>query len=144
MKPTLGRSLILAAGAAILASSVLAIAIIGGPGDQRMARMDLRRTHDLQRIEDEVDRYWQRESRLPTDLTALAAQPGLMLKVADPLTGAQYRYLPGEGGKYRLCARFDTDSGERDAARRSDSASGPEWRHPLGEFCFDRKTLQRS
>lgn len=138
MKASLGRILLVAAGAAIAASSALAIAIIGGPGDQRLARLDLRRTHDLQRIEDEVQRYWKREQRLPADLTELAAQPGLALTVADPLTGAPYRYVAGAAAGYRLCARFDTDSGQRDAARRSDSATSADWRHPLGEFCFQR------
>lgn len=152
MKPGFGRILILAAGAAIVASSALAIAIMGGPGDQRLARMDLRRTHDLSRIEDEIALFKRKHKRLPADLTELAAQPGLSLSVADPLTGAPYRYLPTRSQPdrdgsdrnpsapqraYRLCARFDTDSGQRDAARRSDSAHSPQWRHPVGEFCFD-------
>ncbi|QWP75611.1 hypothetical protein J5226_18635 [Lysobacter sp. K5869] len=139
MTLSFGRTLILAAGAAILASSALAIAVMGGPGDQRLARMDLRRTHDLDRIETEMNRYWPKHQRLPADLTELASQPGLSLVVADPLTGATYRYLPGAARAYRLCARFDTDSGQRDAARRSESASSEEWRHPVGEFCFDRE-----
>jgi len=154
MTPGFGRILIFAAGAAILASSALAVSIIGGPGDQRAARVDLRRTRDLSRIEDEIALFKRKHKRLPADLTELAAQPGLNLTVADPLTGAQYRYLPlrsrperdpaartaaAPQRAYRLCARFDTDSGRRDAARRSDSALDPQWRHPVGEFCFDRE-----
>lgn len=137
MKTSLGRILIVAAGAAILASSALAIAVIGGPGDQRLARMDLRRTQDLQRIESEIDRYAERHGRLPADLGELAAQPGVALAIADPSTAMAYRYLPRDAGRYRLCARFDTDSGQRDVARRSDSEVDDEWRHPRGEFCFD-------
>lgn len=137
MNASLGRILIVAAGAAILASSALAMTVIGGPGDQRLARMDLRRTHDLQRIESEIDRYAERQGRLPADLAELAAQPGLALSVADPQTATPYRYLPGAAGRYRLCAGFDTDSGQRDAARRSDSEVDDDWRHPRGEFCFE-------
>ncbi|WP_394537468.1 hypothetical protein PRJ39_14960 [Lysobacter enzymogenes] len=137
MKASPGRILIVAAGAAILASSALAIAVIGGPGDQRLARMDLRRTQDLERIQDEIERYGERHNRLPPDLAALVAQPGVALDVVDPQTAAPYRYLPGAGGTYRLCARFDTDSGQRDAARRSESELDDDWRHPRGEFCFD-------
>ncbi|QQP99303.1 hypothetical protein [Lysobacter enzymogenes] len=137
MNASLGRILIVAAGAAILASSALAMTVIGGPGDQRLARMDLRRTHDLQRIESEIERYAERHGRLPADLAELAAQPGVALGIADPQTAMPYRYLPGAAGRYRLCAGFDTDSGQRDAARRSDSEVDDEWRHPRGEFCFD-------
>ena len=44
-------------------------------------------------------------------------------------------YAPGEGGRYRLCAEFATDTrGEAWPGGRADEG----WRHPAGRHCFER------
>jgi len=137
MSAPVGRWLLWVVGAAVAASCIAAVAIMGGPDAQRELRLDQRRAHELQQIKREVRDYWEANKRLPDDLPALAAQPGVALAVADPETGRPYGYRPGQGSHYRLCARFATDTG--DERRRDAGRYGMQWnwRHPAGEHCFE-------
>lgn len=138
MSAPVGRWLLSAAGVAIAAAVTAAIFVMGGPSTQREARIDERRTHDLDQIHDEVRAYWKAHARLPADLPSLAAQPGVALIIVDPDTAAAYRYVAGEAGRYRLCANFATDTG-REEDRRESRADWQlrNWRHPAGEHCYE-------
>ncbi|ALN61121.1 hypothetical protein GLA29479_235 [Lysobacter antibioticus] len=138
MSAPVGRWLLIAAAVAIAAAVTAAIVVMGGPGAQREAKLDQRRTQELDRINDEVRDYWKRQARLPADLPSLAKQPGVALSTADPVTAAPYRYVAGEAGRFRLCASFATDTGREDAGRRAAADGYPRgWRHPAGEHCFE-------
>ena len=137
MSAPVGRWLLMVVGAAVAASCIAAVAIMGGPEAQRDLRLDQRRAHELQQIKRELREYWQANNRLPDDLPALAAQPGVALSVADPDTAQPYAYQPGAAGRYRLCANFATDTG--DERRRDAGHYGiqSDWRHPAGRHCYE-------
>ncbi|UHQ21683.1 DUF5671 domain-containing protein [Lysobacter sp. 5GHs7-4] len=130
-----GRGLLVSTAAVIVAASVAAIVTTGGPAVQREQRLDARRVQDLTRITYVVNNYVRQHDRLPPDLKALAAQPGMNLSIVDPVDGTPYVYRAGEDLDYQLCARFVTDTASDEDEYGSDS----DWLHDVGEHCFDRE-----
>lgn len=128
-----GRGLLILTGAVMVAAVATALWITGGPGAQRLIRLDQRRVQDFERISTAVAGYAAKHDRLPPDLKTLAEQPGVSLQHADPVSGAPYVYEPGAGHAYRLCASFDTDTG----VDGKDNWYEREWPHPAGKHCFD-------
>jgi hypothetical protein len=138
MSAPVGRWLLIAAGAVVVAAIAMAVAKMGGPGAQRQMRLDERRVEDLSRIVQELRSYFDAHKALPQDLTKLAAQPGLALGISDPDTTAPYAYQPGQDGHFRLCARFATDTA-RELTQMRDPTPwlGKAWRHPAGDHCYE-------
>lgn len=134
-----GRWLAIAASAVVAAAVVAAVLVMGSPSAQREAKLDARRAADLFRITGAVDRWVERHDALPPDLAALAAEPGVRLAVADPVSGAPYAYATTGARSYRLCATFTTDT-----ARSGDAAGWPgeAWNHGAGSQCFERKARE--
>lgn len=134
-----GRWLAIAASVVVVATVVAAVLVMGSPSAQREAKLDARRAADLFRIASAVDRWVERHDALPPDLAALAAEPGVRLAVADPVTGAPYAYAVTGPRSYELCATFTTDT-----ARSGDVAGWPGevWSHASGRHCFERKVKQ--
>ncbi|MEZ0471084.1 hypothetical protein [Luteimonas salinilitoris] len=131
-----GRWLLVAAGGVAIVAVVAAVAVMGTPAAQREAKLDNRRVHDLQRIADVVDHYYEQHDALPPDLAILAGQPGQRLAIADPVDGTPYGYeITGERG-FRLCAAFTTDTADTRPGVRPWSS---EWNHGAGLGCFDRR-----
>lgn len=131
----LGRGLVVAAAVAAAAAVACAIAVIGTPPAQRQARLDERRVDDLRQLQAAIADHARREGRLPASLEPLADATGRHLNLVDPLGRTPYVYAPGEGGRYRLCAEFATDTrGEAWPGGRADEG----WRHPAGRHCFER------
>ncbi|ATE72258.1 hypothetical protein [Lysobacter capsici] len=138
MSVSVGRGLLIAAGVVIVAAIAMAVVKMGGPGAQRQMRLDERRVQDLSRIVEELRSYFDAHKALPPDLTKLAAQPGLALSIRDPDTTAPYAYQPGQNGRFRLCARFATDTAQGATAMRDPTPwLGKGWRHPAGDHCYD-------
>ncbi|WP_196778836.1 DUF5671 domain-containing protein [Lysobacter silvisoli] len=131
-----GRGLLIATAAIIVATVVAAIATTGGPAAQRAMRLDQRRVEDLTRIGYAVTHYYNQHQRLPSDLRTLAAQPGMKLSIVDPVTRAPYGYQAGEGKQYRVCASFTTDTAQAEDTRYG---LNDDWLHDVGEQCFERE-----
>lgn len=139
MSASVGRGLLIAAGAVIVAAIAMAVVKMGGPGAQRQMRLDERRVQDLSRIDQELRGYFDAHKALPPDLAKLAAQPGLALTISDPDTTAPYAYQPGQNGRFRLCARFATDTAQEPTQMRDPMQLGDkQWRHPAGDHCYER------
>ena len=136
-----GRWLLIAAAIAVVAAVAAAILVMGSPAAQRERSLDMRRVHDLQRIENAVDRHYLDTGRLPADLATLTRQPGVALTVADPVTASPYAYEAGDGRNYRLCAVFTTDTAidTEDAALPSQTR----WAHGSGRHCYDLRSEAR-
>lgn len=134
-----GFWILLAAGCTVIAVVVGAIAVMGSPQAQRRVRQDERRIEDLQRIAALAQMLARTQGRLPADLGAIASQPGRRV-TNDPFTGAPYEYMVLDARRYRLCAKFDTDSATTDGepGRYEFAGVSPEWQHPAGRYCFDR------
>ncbi|QWF14953.1 hypothetical protein [Lysobacter capsici] len=138
MSASVGRGLLIAAAAVIIAAIAMAVVKMGGPGAQRQMRLDERRVQDLSRIDQELRSYFDAHKALPPDLARLAAQPGLSLAISDPDTTAPYAYQPGQDGHFRLCARFATDTAQGPTQMRDPTPwLGTQWRHPAGDHCYE-------
>ncbi len=134
-RPT-GRALLLGTVVTLVAAAVgTALLLVDSPARERQHRLDERRVEDLQTIAAAVDAYWSREGELPPDLDALAGWQGLEAPPRDPATDSPFRYRPGGGGAYELCATFVTDSpGTPSRWPRREPAGF--WHHPAGDHCF--------
>ncbi|RPE79968.1 hypothetical protein [Vulcaniibacterium tengchongense] len=138
--PQAGRWLALAASVVVVATVAAALYVTGSPAEQREAKLDRRRTADLQRIERALRAHARRTGALPPGLATLAAQPGQRLPIADPVSGAPYAYEVLGPRRFRLCARFATDTAQvPDAA----IAWSDDWRHGAGRQCFERELEPR-
>ena len=112
-----------------------AIYVTGTPMQQRHARIDERRTQELQNLAFQVYTYAERhDATWPTSLAALA-RPGVRIDSHDPETGAPYEYRVIDARTFALCATFATDS----AQVGSEYQPGDDWAHGAGRQCFERK-----
>lgn len=135
------RSIVLPAIAAavVTAAVIAAIIILGSPTEQRQRKLDGVRVQDLTSIGVSVNAYFRRHKELPTDLDALAKEPGYRIARGDPDTGKPYGYQILGVASYRLCADFTTDSAT-DASDSYTQITNVTWAHGRGHQCFDRNT----
>jgi uncharacterized protein (DUF58 family) len=134
-----GRWLLVLAAVVMAAAVIAAIRVTGGPGVQRMQRLDARRVADLARLELQIQAHAGREGALPPDLDTLArgaTEAGERVSLLDP-EGQPYRYEPLDARRYRLCAHFAMASNDGTV----DSGPGS-WLHPAGDHCFMRALVQ--
>ncbi|MGB3353368.1 MAG: DUF5671 domain-containing protein [Mycobacterium sp.] len=119
-------------GVAVLASVAAVGAglwLMGPPSEQAARRIDERRVEDLRSLAAGVDRYYEQNSELPQSLGELSAASPTPIPLDDPSTRAPYRYSPGAGKTFELCADFAQPSGEglvRDSI----------WTHAASTECF--------
>ena len=132
-----GRWLAIAASAAVVATVIAAIWVMGTPSAQREAKIDSRRIDDLNHIVQVVGHYVERHDALPADLATLARQPGQRLAITDPVYGAPYGYEVTGKLRYRLCAVFATNTAKTPVAGGPWNAD--DWNHGVGRHCFERK-----
>jgi len=137
-----GRILVAAAAAVIAATVAAALTVAGSPAQQRDARMDERRVHDLQRIEAAVQAYAHQHEVLPASLDGLAQATDHDLSLAEPDTATGYGYAIDGTERYRLCAVFITDSRGGRLGDGGQVSGG--WQHPAGPHCFQRRLAARS
>lgn len=144
----------------VLASIVWAFMVIGGPGSQRMLKLDQKRLDDLQSIQYSVINYWQQTEMLPIELSALST-PLLNYSIPrDPefQKGKIYEYTVVSEKTFELCATFTAPLPEgwttndnyggvmmNDiAVSKPSSAPGfggsmnESWQHGAGRSCFIR------
>jgi hypothetical protein len=124
-----GLYLGLAASIVVVATLAAAIGVMGTPAQQRLVRLDERRIGDLDRIVRAI-----REHGLPPDLATLARTPGERLSIIDPVDGQPYEFAPLGKDRYRLCARFATDSAKVPSVAWHQRS----WNHGEGRHCYER------
>jgi len=104
---------------------------IGPPALQRSASEDTRRLFDLSSLAQAAHLRWlsrgQRDFVLPAAIQDLQAAVNPAVRIADPVSGQVYDYVPLQGTSYRLCATF---------SRPSPANVPGQWRHPAGYSCF--------
>ena len=105
---------------------VLGFLHLGSPHVQREYRADAQRVRELYQLSFAVRSYWTTHSALPPDVDQLPSTA-----YADPITHAQYGYMPGKGSRYALCATFTRSSDRQEPAGGTDA-----WAHPAGSHCF--------
>ena len=134
--PALGRSgrwLMVAAGVVVLGAVVAALFVMDSPSRQRAERVDGIRIDDLQLLSGRIEAHAEVHDRLPERLAVVSGAPGRI--VADPVTGQPYQYEVTGERAYRLCATFETATGDSGSYPHFDDA----WRHLAGRQCFDRE-----
>lgn len=134
--------------AAIASSAIIIVSIIGGfflvgtPGQQRQARLDMQRVNDLSSIQSEVVSYWTRNGELPASLNAISSDLTYFQIPTDPISGEAYLYRVKSDLNFELCATFSTeDDGEGlSNSRYSYLGTGlsETFAHGVGETCFSR------
>ncbi len=133
-----GRSLAIAASAVVVATVVAAMLLMGSPESQRESRLDRKREQDMASIAAAIDTRAREGKPLPGSLEILSIEPGVRLTVSDPQTGAPYGYAITGSDRYRLCAVFATDTGDKSRQGWVDQ----KWLHGAGRHCFERKVDQ--
>lgn len=123
------------AAVVVAISVVVAFLAIGSPWEIRRERLDAQRTSDFQRLSAAIENYHRTHGRLPAQLSDLEGEPHSFVDIRDPISGETYEYIPGANERaYRLCARFETESGE--GASRPGREGGTFWRHQQGRTCY--------
>lgn len=120
-----------AAVAVVACAAAAGLYLSGSPGEQRLLRLDERRTQDLWSIAREIDGIWTRHGKLPFSLDDVVVGGRRLSDVPlDPVTGESYEYglVDRAGSGYFLCAVFATASQE--------TARPYFWRHEAGRWCF--------
>ena len=110
---------------------IASLVVLGSPTNQRLERLDARRTQDLAAISQAIDRYHTTRERLPATLDELQRNSDAPVTITDPVTGEPYGYEAGEGTAYELCATFERATGELESGR-----GGRFSMHEAGRHCF--------
>lgn len=123
----------------VAASIVAGFFIVGSPYTERMRRFDDERVADLQNIQWQIVNFWQQKERFPKDLNELRDDVSGWIAPLDPETSEPYKYMPGEGFSFSLCAKFllPSEAGALYPAPDFYIESG-NWTHEAGERCFER------
>jgi len=105
---------------------------IGSPAMQRSASADARRLFDLSSLAQQMHSNWLVHRGPGFMLSATlqderANDSGGKTSLLDPVSRRPYRYAPGQGTTYSLCAVF---------ARPSPADVQGQWRHQAGNVCF--------
>ena len=100
-----------AAGVLVLIGIVFSVNVLGTPGSIRKMKYDDQRLQDLSNIQQQVLSAWQRDKKLPTDLTILQDQFSGYAIPKDPRDSTSYTYKIIEDTKYVKatgvdCARY--------------------------------------
>lgn len=105
----------------------LGFRVLGGPGNQRLARTDQRTLQALGQLAQQINSRWQSEGKtLPSSLDKLPES-----SKKNPVTGAAFIYRVKSATEYELCSTFLTDNRAAQDANTADP-----WLHPKGDYCF--------
>lgn len=132
---TLKYVVVSVAVAVVVVSVVIGVVLIGSPAEQRVRKMDDRRTQDLVAISRALNLYWTRHKRLAASLEELSREPGVIVS-ADPDTREPYEYRVVGDKKYELCARFQRGSADEFPGTNNF------WSHGAGRQCFQLEVNQ--
>jgi hypothetical protein len=109
-------------GLLVAAAVAFGLAATGGPKAGRMEKRDETRLGDLHRVGDYVLCLADHDDRtLPADLTPdpICIDVQGRVRLADPFTGAPYRYERLDPSTFRICASFERYAGTEGTRYRS-------------------------
>jgi hypothetical protein len=127
--------------AAVFASIVAGLVLLGPPSEARARKLDEQRVRDLQQVAGAVDLHRTRQGGLPATLGEASREMGQPPVSGDPVTGEPYPYRVVGADTYELCADFQRAS----EAQARAGAAAEFWSHRAGHQCFELKprTLPR-
>ncbi len=136
--------------AAVLATIIYGIVLIGSPYQQNARNLDQQRVNDLSNIQNDiVYNYWESKGTVPTTLSELNDQISGYTVPIDPSTGLSYEYKMLSKSSFELCATFQTISVINNTTSPKIAQPYPatypggtgideNWQHDIGRVCFDR------
>lgn len=139
--PPATRSFAYAAIAVAGAIAIAGFATAGSPRHARLVRFDVIRVRDLQNIQPEIIKYWQRKGFLPASLAQLRDNISGFSVPLDPRSHQPYEYRVLSPASFELCADFalkETDPGRNLPKWQRPWAEATVWRHEAGHYCFTR------
>lgn len=130
------RPRLAAAGLALaIGCLITGLVLSGSPLERRLVRLDQQRIADLRQIEAAIERFHDREKKLPESLAELEQSPQTSVgKTADPVSGGAYRYRVVDEQTYLLGATFDLATPDTEPDNWQNSQGF--FRHPAGEHEF--------
>jgi hypothetical protein len=126
-----GQGLLLAVVTAVVVVAIVTgFLVLGTPGEARKGELDRRRVENLRDISNGIFYTWNKGRELPpASLEAFLDGRPLKQSMKDPVTKQPYGYRDLGGGKFELCATFDTAVAEEDTDYEFD------WPHPAAPHC---------
>ncbi len=134
--------------AAVLATIIYGIILIGSPFQANARNLDQQRVNDLSSIQSQiVYTQWTNKGTVPMTLAELNDQISGYTVPTDPETGLPYEYTMLSKNSFELCATFSASSTEDYGVTRAVmpvAAPYPSkgivdnWSHGVGRVCFDR------
>jgi len=122
-RPAWDRSFGWLAACCVLLALILGFTGIGSPTQERQLAADDQRVSNLDTIQTELADQFSIRKHLPRNLSHLTPDV-----THDPTTQKPYRYEPGKGRSYRICATFET-------------ANAPTLEMPVGNIMPERSVL---
>jgi hypothetical protein len=116
--------------AAVFASMIAGLVMVGPPSEARARKLDNRRVEDLRGLANAVDLYRSRRGSLPASLQEATREQGNSSALGDPLTGQPYPYRVVSVDRYEVCADFQR-------ASESEGRDWDFWSHARGPRCFE-------
>lgn len=123
----------------ILASFVAAWFFVESPSVTRAKKLDNKMINSISMVENSINSFYEDKGRLPQDLAEIQSSRYVYFSdqdLVDSDSGLPLVYEPSEGGDYKLCATFRTDTNNPEAdsnqTYRYDNR-----RHDAGYYCFD-------
>jgi hypothetical protein len=113
----------------VIAAIGVGVYLGGPPAEQRLLRLDEKRTEGLRYVRDQVRGFSGVHRRLPASLQELPGLPSLYTH--DPVTNYPYGYRVTGPDTFELCADFDRPS---DPERLQ--FGNNELTHGVGHTCF--------
>ena len=118
-----------AAIAVVVAAIGVGVYLVGPPAEQRVRRLDERRSGDLEFLRMQVENFAVLRKRLPASLQEVPAIPDSYLR--DPVTARPYEYRVRGAESFELCADFDRPS-DPDQPQFAQNIG----KHGAGHACF--------
>jgi hypothetical protein len=133
--------LLLYAACAVVAVVVIwGFSLIGSPSFNRKLSADRNRIDDLERLRNDIERYFEEQRNLPsvlTDLEKLRSYYGYQRNLEDPTTKKAYDYKVRDIFSYELCAEFELSSDQAKLERSRYGRDETTWKHGTGRHCFN-------
>jgi len=145
--PSRRNSVVIAVAVLVVATIGAGFVVVGTPQQARLARYDTQKVSDLQNIQSQVVTYYQAKQKVPGVMADLNNTISYGSIPVDPQTGDAYKYQPGEGLSFKLCADFNAASRTNQPTPETPRAVTPygmktgvvdNWSHAAGAVCFDR------
>jgi len=115
--------------ALVVAAVGVGVYVVGSPAEERVRRLDDRRSQDLGNIAQQVRMFAEQNKRLPDSLQQVPALQDESSR--DPVTGRPYGYRITGTDTFEICADFDRAS-DPERFHFTDNT----WTHGAGHTCF--------